>query len=161
MTTAITKTSDALIASPNTDDLLAIRKDTAAFPRLRAIPEDQAVKALADMIYKAVMYRGQKADAKFVQFTAAALRGELLADLAHCGTDQITIPELAYAIRREVIAGEEMYGVNVASLYKAVVRYCKGEGNELRRKAESPADKDRLAVIKQAYAGEMLRKNTI
>lgn len=145
----------AVITAPDNVDLYKIRHDTTAFPRLRDIPEEVATQAIANTVAKALLYRGQRPALDFVRFTAAALRGELMADLGHCGTDDLTLPELAYAIRQAVIAGDEMYGVNVASLYKAAVRYARGEGMQLQQR--KPITQDELATIKAAYAGQMMK----
>ena len=124
----------AVITAPDNVDLYKIRHDTTAFPRLRDIPEEVATQAIANTV---------------------ALRGELMADLGHCGTDDLTLPELAYAIRQAVIAGDEMYGVNVASLYKAAVKYARGEGMQMQQR--KPITQDQLATIKAAYAGQMFK----
>lgn len=143
------------ITAPLEADLLRIRKDAATFPRLRDIPEEVALQELYRLITQAMLYRGQKADESFVRFTAAALLGEMRADFNRCGLPEITLPEIAFAVRRAVIS-EDIYGVNVASLYKALVQYARNDGAKLQATGRITADQ--LATIKAAYAGQMMKQ---
>lgn len=146
---------NSAISAPLEADLLRIRKDSATFPRLRNIPEAEATAALYRLITQAMLYRGQKADESFVRFTAAALLGEMLADTHGCGLAEITLQEIAFAVRRAVLT-EDLYGVNVATLYRAIVRYAKNDGAKLE--AVRPITPDQLATIKAAYAGQMMKQ---
>lgn len=147
---------DNAITAPTSADLQRIRQDRQTFPRLREVPEMDALVFLAKLVTKAMLYRGQKADETFVRFTASALRGELLADTARCGLDEITLQEIAYVVRRAVLS-QEMYGVNVSSLYMALVNYARKEGAGYEKKTQATADQ--LAAMKAAYAIQM-NKNT-
>lgn len=143
------------IAAKDAAGLLEIRHNAASFPRLKDIPYADAYMRIHPIVTKALIYRGQQVTPKQVDTIAAAFLGELLSNFDRFGTAEITIEEIAYAVRQAVLGDDEMYGVNVASLYKAVVRYIKTEGAQLQKR--KPATPDQLATIKAAYAGQMMK----
>jgi hypothetical protein len=77
--------------------------------------------------------------------------------------------EIQVIVKKAVLSGE-MYGVSVATIYKAVTDYAKGEGhlhqveadNQAREHRKEELKKSIIAPMLQAYAGEFIRntKNT-
>ena len=103
-----------------------MRADAVRFPRINTIPRDEAIAQMAEIVRSAMIYRGMKADATDVAVIAVALVDELLAD-THLGLRYISFGEIRRAVRTAVLE-TEMYGVNVSSLYRAIVAYARGEG---------------------------------
>lgn len=112
-------------------DLVTVRSNAKAFPRLHQLTRAQAVTQLTPCILQAYMYRGQNADSTLVEFTTGNLVDELMADTDKLGLRQLTVYEISRAVKRAVLgqSGKEMYGVNVASLYEVLADYAKGEGH--------------------------------
>lgn len=116
-------------------DLVEVRRDAVAFPRIAATPKDQAVRKMVALVYAAFLYRGQEIVPDKVKFIATALVDEILAD-PHFGLATLSWMEIGMVIRRAVLGGaKELYGVSVASLYSALVEYAKTEGHEASKKA--------------------------
>lgn len=160
METAITK---------HTATLVEIRADQKTYPRISRMTREQAVAGLTIIIQKAAMYRGNKAEATTVAFTAGALYDELMADTFRVGTSNICLEEIDRAVKREVLTNRDMYGVNVASLYPVIVEYCKKEAHaaqmELNRQIESRQREEfrqrmeQLSPMIDTAAGKMIRRN--
>lgn len=130
----------------HTDTLVDIRENAAKYPRLRNIPRDEAIRDLSAIIMKALMYRGQAADRQAVVFTATALLDELLAD-RQFGLPYVTIAEITYAVRNAILCGSEVYGINVASLYRILLDYARGLGHDAQTLATSRAQARRRAAV--------------
>lgn len=121
-------------------DLAEIRRRPDLFPRIGTTPDDQAVQAMAKMVWAAFLYRGQEADTKKVTFIAEALVQEIKMD-RKWGLPSLSWAEIGMTIRNAVLGSgsRELYGVSVASLYTALVDYAKGDGHDAARKALTPA----------------------
>lgn len=138
-------------------DLVAVRLDSQRFPRLKALPVPAAVTGVAQIITGALAYTGRKLAEEDVRYMAQSLYGELIQDYDGIGTANITLKELRYCIRRAVLGlGPEMYGINVASLYKIACDYCLHEGRQAQETANSRSQAQRKAALKAAAAGAML-----
>lgn len=110
--------------------LLEVRMNPERFPRLKTYPRATAVAEMTRIVAQAFLYRGQTADPKNIQFIACSLVDELVADAEHLGTGLLTFVEIARAVKRAALS-EEMYGISVSSLYRAVLGYVRGEGHRL------------------------------
>ena len=72
-------------------------------------------------------------------------------------------------VKRAVLGGSEMFGISVASLYKVIMEFVKGEGHlnqkkiwEARRKEEEKRlQASGLTPMLKAYTGEFIRNNKI
>jgi len=116
-------------------DLVAIRRDPVAFPRINATPRDQAIVKMFPLVYAAFLYRGQEASQETLQFIAQALVDEIMAD-THYGLQTLSWMEIGMVIRKAVLGGgKELYGVSVSTLYAALVDYAKTEGHEASKRA--------------------------
>lgn len=115
--------------------LLEVRSDAEKYPRLNRYTRDEAVALMSRIVAQAYLYRGQEAEANNIRFIAGALVDELLADQDNVGTKFITFTEIQHVVKQAVLKGE-LYGISVASLYKAVYDYAKGEGHLLSKEAE-------------------------
>jgi len=140
---------------------IEMRGNAERFPRLHTIPRDTSVAMMEEIVLSAAIYRGQHPNPEDVRFMAGALVDELLAD-TRLGLKYISFAEIRRAVRAAVLE-TEMYGVNVASLYRAIVAYAKGEGQTagdavLRaRKEQQRTSASQVAI--DAAAGAMIRNN--
>ena len=169
MNNEITTTNGQLMTSAsNQVSLLEIRMDEKRFPRIGAFPREQAVFEMSKIVSQAFLYRGQAADPKNIQFISCALVDELQSDLDKLGTRHISFAEISRVVKRAVLQ-DDMYGISVASLYKVIIEYIKGEGHRLqqevserKRKSEQEQIKNSvIAPMLQAYAGELLKHSKV
>lgn len=169
MNNEITTTNGQLMTSAsNQVSLLEMRMDEKRFPRIGAFPREQAVFEMSKIVSQAFLYRGQAADPKNIQFISCALVDELQSDLDKLGTRHISFAEISRVVKRAVLQ-DDMYGISVASLYKVIIEYIKGEGHRLqqevserKRKSEEEQIKNSvIAPMLQAYAGELLKHSKV
>lgn len=169
MNNEITTTNGQLMTpASNQVSLLDMRMDEKRFPRIGAFPREQAVFEMSKIVSQAFLYRGQAADPKNIQFISCALVDELQSDLDKLGTRHISFAEISRVVKRAVLQ-EDMYGISVASLYKVIIEYIKGEGHRLqqevserKRKSEQEQIKNSvIAPMLQAYAGELLKHSKV
>ena len=169
MNNEITTTNGQLMTSAsNQVSLLEMRMDEKRFPRIGAFPREQAVFEMSKIVSQAFLYRGQAADPKNIQFISCALVDELQSDLDKLGTRHISFAEISRVVKRAVLQ-DDMYGISVASLYKVIIEYIKGEGHRLqqevserKRKSEQEHIKNSvIAPMLQAYAGELLKHSKV
>ena len=169
MNNDMTTTNGQLMTpASNQVSLLEMRMDEKRFPRIGAFPREQAVFEMSKIVSQAFLYKGQAADPKNIQFIACALVDELQSDLDKLGTRHISFAEISRVVKRAVLQ-DDMYGISVASLYKVIVEYIKGEGHRLqqevserKRKSEQEQIKNSvIAPMLQAYAGELLKHSKV
>lgn len=152
----------------NQVSLLDIRKDAKRFPRLHTYPREQAVAEMSKIVSQAFLYKGQAADPTNIQFISGSLVDELQADLDRLGTRFLSFAEISRIVKRAVLQ-DEMYGVSVASLYKVIAEYVKGEGLKLQQQVKEEQNKVQHEYIKnsvvapmlQAYAGQLLKNSKL
>ena len=169
MNNEMTTTNGQLMTpASNQVSLLEMRMDEKKFPRIGAFPREQAVFEMSKIVSQAFLYKGQAADPKNIQFISCALVDELQSDLDKLGTRHISFAEISRVVKRAVLQ-DEMYGISVASLYKVIIEYIKGEGHRLqqevserKRKSEQEQIKNSvIAPMLQAYAGEMIKHSKV
>ena len=169
MNNEMTTTNGQLMTpASNQVSLLEMRMDEKRFPRIGAFPREQAVFEMSKIVSQAFLYKGQAADPKNIQFISCALVDELQADLDRLGTKHISFGEISRVVKRAVLQ-DDMYGISVASLYKVIIEYIKGEGHRLqqevserKRKSEQEQIKNSvIAPMLQAYAGELLKHSKV
>ena len=169
MNNEITTTNDQLMTpASNQVSLLEMRMDEKRFPRIGAFPREQAVFEMSKIVSQAFLYKGQAADPKNIQFISCSLVDELQADLDKLGTRNISFAEISRIVKRSVLQ-DEMYGISVASLYKVIIEYVKGEGHRLhqqvaemmRNREEREIKNSVIAPMLQAYAGQLLKNSKL
>ena len=169
MNNEMTTTNGQLMTpASNQVSLLEMRMDDKRFPRIGAFPREQAVFEMSKIVSQAFLYKGQAADPKNIQFISCALVDELQSDLDRLGTKHISFAEISRVVKRAVLQ-DDMYGISVASLYKVIIEYIKGEGHRLqqevserKRKSEQEQIKNSvIAPMLQAYAGELLKHSKV
>ena len=169
MNNEITTTNGQLMTpASNQVSLLEMRMDEKRFPRIGAFPREQAVFEMSKIVSQAFLYKGQAADPKNIQFISCALVDELQSDLDRLGTKHISFAEISRVVKRAVLQ-DDMYGISVASLYKVIIEYIKGEGHRLqqevserKRKSEQEQIKNSvIAPMLQTYAGELLKHSKV
>lgn len=165
----MTTTSSQLMTPASSQaSLLDMRADAKRFPRIGAFPREQAVFEMSKIVSQAYLYKGQAADPKNIQFISCALVDELQSDLDRLGTKHISFGEISRVVKRAVLQ-DDMYGISVASLYKVIIEYIKGEGHRLqqevserKRKSEQEQIKNSvIAPMLQAYAGQLLKNSKL
>ena len=136
---------------------LEMRMDAQRFPRLATISREDAITQMIDVVRAAAIYRNAKMDAQEIAVTAAALVDELNAD-TRLGLKFISFAEIRRAVRTAVLE-TEMYGVNVASLYRAIVAYAKGEGTQATKAAQMQQSRTSAPQVAIDAAAAALIKN--
>ena len=169
MNNEMTTTNGQLMTpASNQVSLLEMRMDEKRFPRIGAFPREQAVFEMSKIVSQAFLYKGQAADPKNIQFISCALVDELQSDLDRLGTKHISFGEISRVVKRAVLQ-DDMYGISVASIYRVIIEYIKGEGHRLqqevserKRKSEQEQIKNSvIAPMLQAYAGELLKHSKV
>ena len=117
------------------------------FHRLDAIGREQAEEALAKIVVKAMLYRGQRQDTDTVGYVVSSLLDELQRNESNVW--YLTVEEIGYTIRENVLQDPDFY-ISVASLYRAIVAYTKNEGHE----AAAIANNQRARLKQQTTAAE-------
>lgn len=155
--------NNELTTIDNKVSLVDVRLHPETYPRICNLPLEQVVMQMTVLVTKAFMYRGQQADEENIKFISASLVDELLMDDIY-GAKFLTMHEISFIIKRAVLESE-MFGVTVASLYKVISQYCKGEGrnNDLKAKmivqAKRRSDlmESPISTMIQSYAGQLTR----
>ena len=154
--------------NPGQASLLEMRADATRFPRIKTMSREQAVSGLIRIVSQAFLYRGQAADPVNVQFISNALLNELLDDDKY-GAGYLSLAEIQVIVKRAVLGGSEMFGISVASLYKVIMEFIKGEGHrnqqqvleQKKKETERILKESALAPMLKAYTGEFIRNNKI
>ena len=152
--------------NPGQASLLEMRADATRFPRIKTMSREQAVSGLIRIVSQAFLYRGQAADPVNVQFISNALLNELLDDDKY-GAGYLSLAEIQVIVKRAVLGGSEMFGISVASLYKVIMEFVKGEGHrnqqqvleQRQKETERILKESALAPMLQAYTGEFIRNH--
>ena len=130
------------------------------------MPREQVVFEMSKIVSQAFLYRGQAADPVNVQFISSALVDELLEDDKY-GAGYPSLAEIQVAVTRAVLGGSEMSGLSVASLYKVIMEFVKGEGHRNQQQVLEHRHKETERILKesalapmlQAYTGEFIRNH--
>lgn len=163
-----TTNSQLMTPESNQVSLLEMRMDPKKYPRIGRYPREQAVFEMSKIVTQAFLYKGQAADPKNIQFISCALVDELQSDLDRLGTKHISFGEISKVVKRAVLQ-DEMYGISVASLYKIIIDYIKGEGHRLqleaseikRKSVQEQLKKSVIAPMLHAYAGELVKHSKV
>lgn len=113
-------------------DLVSVRRDAERYPRLCVYPPQEAISRLSEVVVRAHFYKGIEVSISNVEFIASSLYTELLQNQG-LGLKYITIEEIDYAIRKEILE-QEVFGISVSTLYRAIAKYALGEGNQIAKK---------------------------
>lgn len=150
------------------NDLVEMRIDTKKYPRLFYYPKETATREMAKIVTQAFLYRGQAVDPTNIQFISSSLVDELLSEDRY-GARNISFAEISRAVRSAILGGQEMFGISVASLYKVIIDYVKGEGHRIQEEANRRVREERrkdleaspLIPMIQAFTGEFIKNNKI
>ena len=169
MNNKMTTTSCQLMTPASSQaSLLDMRADAKRFPRIGTFSREQAALEMSKIVSQAFLYKGQAADPTNIQFISCSLVDELQADLDKLGTRNISFAEISRIVKRAVLQ-DDMYGISVASLYKVIIEYVKGEGHrisqEVRQKREEQERESLkqsvIAPMLQAYAGRLIKNSKV
>lgn len=114
--------------NPGQATLLEMRADSQRFPRVKSVPREQAIYEMSKIVSQAFLYKSQAVDPTNIRFISSALVNELLDDKIY-GAAYLSFAEIQVVVKRAVLGGSEMFGLSVASLYKVIMDYAKGEGH--------------------------------
>ena len=145
----------AIYTAPAGVSLVDIRMDADRFPRIKTINAQSAVARLCPVVAMAFVYTGRPAEEKKIEMIAAALYGELLEDKRGLGTGNITIEEVAHAIKDAILSATEDVYINIAFLYRAVCAYAEGEGHDAQQAAYRRKVAERQAAIAASPLGTL------
>ena len=154
--------------NPGRASLLEMRADASRFPRIKKMPREQVVFEMSKIVSQAFLYRGQAADPTNIQFISSALVDELLEDDKY-GAGYLSLAEIQVVVKRAVLGGSEMFGISVASLYKVIMEFVKGEGHrnqqqvleQRQKETERKLKESALAPMLKAYTEEFIRNHKI
>lgn len=136
--------------------LVDIRMDSTAYPRIKSLNAQCAVARLQSVVAMAYVYTGRPAEESKIQMVAAALYGELLEDKRHLGVGNITIEEIAHAVKDAILSADGDVYINIAFLYKAICAYAEGEGHDAQEEAYRRARKQSQERLAASSVGTML-----
>jgi len=145
---------------------LEIRMDSKTYPRLCRYSKDDANRAMVKIVSQAFLYRGQTADPSVISFTASSLVEELMQE-EKWGAKYLSMEEIARIVKKAVLEGDIF--ICTASLYKAIIEYCKGEGTRIQQEADAlkrKQDEESLrnsvvAPMLQAYTGAFIKEHKV
>ena len=147
--------------APEGVTLVEIRMDSNRFPRVKALQATAAVARLEQVVLMAYTYTGRPAPADRCRMVAAALYTELMEDKKQIGTANITIEEVAHAVKSAILEADGDIYINIAFLYKAVCAYALGEGHDAQQHAEEcPQMRQAHGVIRH-LAHHTFRKSVV
>ena len=137
--------------------LVDIRMNSTAYPRIKTLNRQSAVARLQQVVAMAYVYTGRSADESKIEMVATALYSELMEDKRHLGIGNITIEEIAHAVKDAILqANREDVYINIAFLYKAVCAYAEGEGHDAQEEAYRRIRAQRQKAIAATPVGTML-----
>ena len=147
--------------------LVDIRMDANRFPRIKTLSMQSAVARLEQVLLMAYTYTGRPAQEGRTRAVASALYNELLEDKKHLGLANITIEEVAHAVKDSILQADEDIFINIAFLYKAVCAYALGEGHDAQQTAykrkvaerQRKLDASPAGTMLTAYAGALLKES--
>ena len=141
--------------------LLEMRADSKRFPRLYTYPKEQAYKEMAVIISQAFLYKGHTAEQSNIEFIATNLVDELLADTKY-GAGNISLGEIQKVIKRAILE-TDIPAISVSTLYRIIIDYAKGEGNDLERqiRLRRPTPSAPVNAMMDSFAGAMSKTNSV
>lgn len=160
--------SELVVKDTTNVSLLDMRMDSKTYPRLCRYNREEAIFQMSKIVAQAFLYKGQAADANNISFISSALVDELLQE-DKVGAKYLSFEEISRIVKQAVLTDSEMYGISVASLYKVIIAWCKGEGariqqeaRDLKRKQDNEALRNSVvAPMLQAYTGQFINEHKI
>lgn len=154
--------NEALIpyTAPEGVTLVDIRMDSARFPRIKSLAMQSAVGQLERVILTAYTYTGRPAPEDRCRMVAIALYNEIVADKKRIGTGNITVDEVAHAVKSAILNADGDVYINISFLYKAVCAYALGEGHDAQETANRIHTAQRQKALAASTAGTMLEVYT-
>ena len=127
----------AIAQSSQRASLLDIRRNPMSFPRIKDYATEALLMELQSSILMVYQYRGQKpvGGAEEIKTMARSLMAELLADDFGNDTRELSMEEIRRALRKVGLRqGADMYGINVGSLYNAILDFRNTEVEDARQR---------------------------
>lgn len=149
--------------------LVDIRSDATRYPRIKSLNGQSAIARLQQVVAMAYIYTGRPAEDSKIEMVATALYGELLEDKRGLGTGNITIEEIAHAVKGAILSATGDVYINIAFLYRAVCDYAENEGHEAQQAAyqrvvaqrRARLDASPVGAMLSAFAGETIKNTTL
>ena len=143
-------------SAPAGVSLVDIRMDSTSYPRIKTLNSQSAIARLQQVVAMAYVYTGRPAEESKIQMVAAALYGELMEDKRNLGIGNITIEEVAHAVKDAILQADGDVYINIAFFYKAVCAYAEGEGHDAQEEAYRRLRTQRQKAIESSPVGAML-----
>lgn len=128
-----------LLSNDHPKGLIEVRLDHINYPQLIAIPIELSKKQMFILICTWFTIKGQDISGRFddIEQIASRVVNDLMADLFKLGSQYITFYEINYAIIESLfgVSGQEMFGINEASIMGVINHYIITKGH----KADSTA----------------------
>lgn len=126
----------AIAQSSQRASLVDIRKNPMSFPRIKDYAPDALLMELKSSILMVYQYRGQRPNSSDeIKVMAESLMVELLADDFGNDTRELCMEEIRRALRKVGLRqGADMYGINVGSLYNAILDFRNTEVEDARQR---------------------------
>lgn len=127
----------AIAQSSQRASLVDIRKNPMSFPRIKDYAPDALLMELKSSILMVYQYRGQRpvGGAEEIKVMARTLMAELLSDDFGNDTRELSMEEIRRALRKVGLRqGSDMYGINVGSLYNAILDFRNTEVEDARQR---------------------------
>lgn len=160
MTSNDITTTGGQLTTTTEPTLLEMRMDKVRFPRIGTYTEEAATAEMVNIVSKAFLYKGQNVDTNNILFIASNLVTELQKD-NDLGTRYISFAEISSIVRKAVLT-QDMFGISVASLYRVIIDYIKGEGHRLDKEVQMRMKKDEIEhPAFMAYTGALLKNSKI
>ena len=150
----------AVYTAPAGVSLVDIRMDAERFPRLKSMTAQSATARLQQVVAMAYAYTGRPAEERRLEMVATALYGEILEDKKGLGLANITIEEIAHAVKDAILSADGDVYINISFLYRAICNYAEGEGHEAQESAYRRKVALRQKQLEGSSAGAMLTAYT-
>ena len=150
--------------NPGQASLLDMREDASRFPRIKTMPIEQVKEGLSRIVSQAFLYRGQAADPTNIQFISSSLAEELLEE-KRFGAAYLSLADIQVVVKRAILS-TDMFGISVASLYRVIIDYAKGEGHNNQmivwgREKSAPSAKSAVSTMLQAETGKFIKSHKV
>lgn len=156
----LTTINNALAILPPTAELakisyLDIRRDAETYPRIGTMPKEAVISTLAAIIGQCTAFTGRELNEEVVAFNALNVYDLLIGDEERLGMKGLSLAEIAKVVRKAVLGGakNEMYGINVASIYRAIADYCRTEGHMASVQVDKEREKKAIEAFRKTAIG--------
>lgn len=157
------RTGENIVVNPgaNTNKLLECRMNSKKYPRIKNIPQEEALSRMGAIVLNAFQLKGMTSDPTNIMSIASKVLEYLLADYDGIGSGNISFEEIERVVERYVMTrGRDMFGVSASTIYPIIDDYIRGEGRLLQEKANELEKKRHDMELKGSIIAPMLQSYT-